>query len=61
MEVHGRRLYSASADKTVRVWDIESRRCDYVLEDHSRPVLSLAIAENKVFSGSYDYSIKVWD
>ncbi len=31
-----------------------------VLEDHSRPVLSLAIADNKLFSGSYDYTIKVW-
>jgi F-box/WD-40 domain protein 7 len=31
-----------------------------VLEDHTRPVLSLAIADNKLFSGSYDYHIKVW-
>jgi F-box/WD-40 domain protein 7 len=31
-----------------------------VLEDHSRPVLSLAIADKKLFSGSYDYTIKVW-
>lgn len=34
--------------------------CVQVLEDHSRPVLSLAIADNKLFSGSYDYTIKVW-
>lgn len=31
-----------------------------MLEDHSRPVLSLAIADGKLFSGSYDYTIKVW-
>lgn len=60
VEAHGSRLFSASADKTIRVWDIESRRCEQVLEDHSRPVLSLAIANNKLFSGSYDYTIKVW-
>jgi hypothetical protein len=29
-----------------------------VLEDHTRPVLSLAIADGKLFSGSYDYTIK---
>lgn len=26
VEVHGRRLFSASADRTIRVWDIPSRR-----------------------------------
>ena len=30
-----------------------------VLEDHARPVLSLAVADDKLFSGSYDYTIKV--
>jgi WD40 repeat protein len=59
VEVSGHRLFSASADKTIRVWDIESRRCERVLEDHTRPVLSLACADGKLFSGSYDYSIKV--
>lgn len=44
VEVNGNRLFSASADKTIRVWDIDSRRCERVLEDHTRPVLSLAIA-----------------
>ena len=56
-------LFSASADKTIRVWDTESRRCLHVLEEHTRPVLSLAISEThkKLFSGSYDCSIRVWD
>ena len=31
-----------------------------MLEDHTRPVLSLAVTDNKLFSGSYDYTIKVW-
>jgi F-box/WD-40 domain protein 7 len=35
VEVCGRQLFSASADKTIRVWDIESRRCEKVMEDHT--------------------------
>ena len=96
------RLFSASADRSVRVWDVASRRCEAVLEDHARPVLCLALApaedavavaveeegggggvapsgegtsareENPengdegefggdlLFSGSYDFTIKVW-
>lgn len=61
VEVHGRRLFSASADKTIRVWNIDSRRCEYVLEDHARPVLSLATSNGKLYSGSYDFTIKVWN
>ena len=60
VEVAGNRLLSASADKTIRMWDIDTRRCEHVLEDHARPVLSLSVCGNKLFSGSYDYTIKVW-
>ena len=28
VEIDGQRLFSASADKTIRVWDIASRRCE---------------------------------
>lgn len=31
-----------------------------MLEDHTRPVLSLAVAGGYLFSGSYDYTIRVW-
>jgi WD40 repeat protein len=27
IEVHGNRVYTASADKTVRVWDLGTKRC----------------------------------
>lgn len=56
-----RRFFSASADRTVRVWDSVSGRCLHVLEGHQRPVLSLAATDSHLFSGSYDYSIRAWD
>ena len=111
IETAGDRVYTASADKTVRVWDAHTKRCvqvsrgrpeaghgrpgcllpaarfrgaarlqhalcvlrasspllapaptfPQVLESHTRPVLSLAVCGNRLFSGSYDYSIRVWN
>ncbi|CAL55199.1 WD40/YVTN repeat-like-containing domain [Ostreococcus tauri] len=56
-------LFSASADKTIRAWDISSRRCVQVLEEHTRPVLCLAVCvkHDKLFSGSYDCTVRVWN
>lgn len=56
-------LFSASADKSIRAWDTKTRRCVHVLEEHTRPVLSLVVSQRhgKLFSGSYDCSICVWD
>ena len=59
LEAFGDRLVSASADKTIRVWDVPSRRCERVLGNHTRPVLSLAVSNGRLYSGSYDYTIKV--
>ena len=54
------RVYTASADGSVRCWDAHSRRCIVVLEGHTRPVLALALSDRHLFSGSYDNTIRVW-
>ncbi|XP_074324828.1 protein JINGUBANG [Apium graveolens] len=67
-------LFSGSADRTVRIWQRGGAErkfcCLTVLDGHAKPVRSLAAAvdENvtagggvKVFSGSFDGEIKVWD
>jgi F-box and WD-40 domain protein 7 len=60
LERRGPHFFSASADKSVRVWCPQAKRCTRVLEGHARPVLSLASTANVLFSGSYDNTIKVW-
>ncbi|KAL7241118.1 hypothetical protein ACSBR2_006694 [Camellia fascicularis] len=67
-------LFSGSADRTVRIWQrgLDGRYCCLTVSDaHEKPVKSLAAVPEddsaagggggmKVFSGSFDGEIKVW-
>jgi WD40 repeat protein len=50
-------------DQTLRIWDITTRDCRYILRDHEGPVLSCAFHpfQSLVVSGSSDQTIKFWD
>ncbi|KAL7923812.1 hypothetical protein ACQKWADRAFT_44209 [Trichoderma austrokoningii] len=59
----GKRLASASGDKTVRVWDANSGACLQTLEGHNGSVLSVAFSPNgqRLASASDDKTVRVWD
>lgn len=57
----GRLLLSASDDRTVRVWDLESRQVVQVLEGHTGYVRDVAGAGMVAVSGSEDRTVAVWD
>ena len=59
----GRYAVSGSADKTLRVWDLETGRCVRILEGHSNAVNSITIIPNGRYavSGSYDTTVRLWD
>ncbi|MBD2609722.1 serine/threonine protein kinase [Nostoc punctiforme FACHB-252] len=56
-------LVSASEDKTIIVWNLNTGEQIYTLSGHSNPVNCLAISPDgqTVVSGSDDEKIKVWD
>jgi WD40 repeat protein len=62
MTADGRRAVSASEDRTVKVWDLESGHALRTLEGHSSYVYSVAVpAEGQLaVSASRDQTLKVW-
>ncbi|KAJ0669617.1 putative transcription factor C3H family [Helianthus annuus] len=58
--IGAKKLFSGSADCTIRVWDVESLECKHVLNGHSGDVTSVICWDQYLFSGSLDKTIKVW-
>jgi hypothetical protein len=59
----GRRVVSASADRTLKVWDLETGRPLATLEGHAYGVNACAVTPDgrQVVSASQDRTLKVWD
>jgi WD40 repeat protein len=58
-----RRVVSASADKTLKIWDLESGRVLATLAGHDAAVTACAITPDgrRVVSASGDRTLKVWE
>jgi WD40 repeat protein len=59
----GRRIVTASADKTARVWDSKSGEQLRVLSGHVDRVSSAAFSPDgqRIVTASYDKTVRVWD
>ena len=57
----GPELYSASTDRTARVWDVLQRGYVETLYGHQEAISTLdALAEDMVLSGSEDRTVRLW-
>ena len=59
----GRLFVSASADKTLKIWDVQTGQCKCTLWGHSLGVTSCSFSPDgaSVLSGSWDEKLKIWD
>ncbi|KAL0571648.1 SCF ubiquitin ligase complex subunit cdc4 [Marasmius crinis-equi] len=62
LAARGRTLVSGSYDCTVRVWDIATGKCRFVLTGHGQKVYSVVLdpIRNITASGSMDGTVRVW-
>ncbi|KAJ1610377.1 WD repeat protein [Cryptosporidium canis] len=58
---HGSQFSSCSADKTVRIWDIETMKCISRFKGHSKIVNSCKSNSALIISGSDDGLVCTWD
>ncbi|KAJ3849904.1 WD40 repeat-like protein [Lentinula lateritia] len=59
----GALVVSGGCDKSVRVWDIRSGYCIYVLRGHTSTIRCIKVLHNRpiAVSGSRDNTLRVWD
>ena len=63
MTADGKRAVSASRDKTLKVWELESGRLLRTLEGHSDRVNGVSVTADgkRAVSASGDKTLKVWE
>jgi len=54
------RVISASYDGSLRVWSLDNLQCVQTMFRHQEGVTALAVGRGRLFSGSVDSTVKVW-
>jgi WD40 repeat protein/serine/threonine protein kinase len=59
----GKRLFSASTDQTIRIWDVVKQQCVDVLRGHRQEVWRLTVSPDgkMLMSGAKDGTVCFWD
>ncbi|MQL86480.1 hypothetical protein Taro_019015 [Colocasia esculenta] len=55
-----KRLYSGSADCTIRAWDLGTLQCNFTVSGHTNAVTGVLCWDEFLLSGSLDGTVRVW-
>ncbi|MEH2370114.1 WD40 repeat domain-containing protein, partial [Nostoc sp.] len=60
---NGKQVISASWDKTLKLWNLETGECEHTFQGHSDRVTAVALTSDgkQVISTSWDNTLKLWN
>ena len=62
VKINDTTIASSSADYTIRIWDLVTKKEIAIYEGHSRPVWRICMYDESVLaSGGEDCLVKLWD
>jgi WD40 repeat protein len=61
LAIKAENLFSCSADKTIKIWNLSTRKLEDTLRGHQGKVCSIVITGGLLVSGSEDKTIKIWN
>ncbi|PPQ70149.1 hypothetical protein CVT26_014441 [Gymnopilus dilepis] len=57
----GRTAVSGGVESIIRSWDVITGECQLVLIGHRSTVIDVRLDESRIYSFSYDWTVRVWD
>lgn len=61
IQLHGDEIASASGDRVIKIWNINTGNCEKTMIGHSKGIACIQYDGKTVVSGSSDYSIRIFD
>lgn len=61
IQIHGDKIVSASGDRTIRLWDINSGRCLKTYSGHTKGIACVQYDGRRIISGSSDNTVRIFD
>jgi len=61
VKVDSKRVFTCSADTTIKIWDLDYGLCTNTLESHSDEVVDCIYNDQILYSCSFDSTVKLWD